>query len=77
MENEIRVSKYLLREKVSEGSLSIIWKAEHRTSREEVILKQVFLSKLNQNLKDCLDCELNFLSSVKHPNIIHLIEVIK
>ncbi|RZC67539.1 hypothetical protein C5167_011223 [Papaver somniferum] len=77
MENEIRVRKYLLREKVSEGSLSIIWKAEHKTSREEVILKQVFLSKLNKNLKDCLDCELNFLSSVKHPNIIHLIEVIQ
>ncbi|OUZ99363.1 Protein kinase domain [Macleaya cordata] len=77
MEDEISVGKYFLREKLGEGPLSIIWKAEHRSSGEEVVLKQVSLSKLNRNLKDCLDCELNFLSSVNHPNIIRLIDVIQ
>ncbi|KAF8404404.1 hypothetical protein HHK36_009289 [Tetracentron sinense] len=71
------LGEYVLRGRVGKGPQSIVWKAEHRSSGEEVALKQVYLSKLNRNLKDCLDCELNFLSSVKHPNIIRLINVIQ
>ncbi|PIA47739.1 hypothetical protein AQUCO_01400384v1 [Aquilegia coerulea] len=79
MENEeiISVEDYVIKGKIEEGRLSTVWKAENKLSGEEVVLKQVYLSKLNKNLKDCLDCELNFLSSVKHPNIIRLIEVLQ
>ncbi|XP_027330175.1 serine/threonine-protein kinase ATG1t isoform X1 [Abrus precatorius] len=65
--------RYVLKSKIGEGSFSVVWSAEHRPSGEEVAVKQVFLSQLNSHLKSCLDCEINFLSSVNHPNIIHLL----
>ncbi|KAJ4966102.1 hypothetical protein NE237_017951 [Protea cynaroides] len=71
------VGDYILKRKVGEGPLSIVWKAQHRLSGEEVAMKQIYLSKLNRNLKGCLDCELNFLSNVRHPNIIRLINAIE
>ncbi|CAM8948908.1 unnamed protein product [Rhodiola kirilowii] len=77
-ESLIRVTggDYIVTSKISKGSQSTVWKAKHKSSGQEVALKQIHLSKLNRHLKDCLDCELKFLSSVDHPNIIRLIEVI-
>eukprot|EP00268_Persea_americana_P028940 TRINITY_DN2803_c0_g1_i4.p1 TRINITY_DN2803_c0_g1~~TRINITY_DN2803_c0_g1_i4.p1 ORF type:complete len:213 (+),score=37.08 TRINITY_DN2803_c0_g1_i4:59-697(+) len=74
------VREYVLKERVGGGEgqrLSVVWRAEHRSSGHQFVLKQIFLSKLNCNLKSCLDCELNFLASVKHPNIIRLLDVIE
>ncbi|KDO38608.1 hypothetical protein CISIN_1g042278mg [Citrus sinensis] len=51
-----------------------LWKAEHLSSGDVVAVKQVYVEKLNKHLKSCLDCELNFLSSVNHPNIIRLFD---
>ncbi|TYG44019.1 hypothetical protein ES288_D11G064400v1 [Gossypium darwinii] len=56
------IGDYLLKSKLRESSVSIVWKAETKSSGEEVAVKQVFLSKLNKHLANCLDCELNFLS---------------
>lgn len=64
---------YVLKSKIGEGSFSTVWKAEQRPSGEDVAVKQVFLSKLNSHLRASLDCEINFLSSVNHPNIVHLL----
>lgn len=64
---------YLFRSKIGEGSFSAVWRAQQRPSGEDVAVKQVFLSKLNPHLKASLDCEINFLSSVNHPNIIRLL----
>ncbi|XP_015582464.1 serine/threonine-protein kinase ATG1t isoform X5 [Ricinus communis] len=69
------VGSYFLKSKLGGSSLSTVWKAEHRITGEAVAVKQVYLSKLNKHLKNCLDCELNFLSSVNHPNIIRLFHV--
>jgi serine/threonine protein kinase len=71
----VEVGDYVLESKLGEGSFSTVWKAEHRLSGQLVALKQVYLSRLNRHLRSCLDCELNFLSSVNHPNIIRLFEV--
>ncbi|TYH99420.1 serine/threonine-protein kinase ATG1t isoform X2 [Gossypium hirsutum] len=71
------IGDYLLKSKLRESSVSIVWKAETKSSGEEVAVKQVFLSKLNKHLANCLDCELNFLSSVNHPNIIRLLHVLQ
>ncbi|XP_072965474.1 serine/threonine-protein kinase ATG1t isoform X3 [Typha angustifolia] len=74
----IAIGDYDLRSRLGgEGPLSIVWRAVHRPSGEEVVLKQVRLSALNRKLRECLDCELRFLGSVKHPNIIRLIDVIQ
>ncbi|CAN6587130.1 unnamed protein product [Malus baccata var. baccata] len=64
---------YIVISEVGRGSFSTVWKAVHRQSGKVVALKQVHLSRLNRHLKNCLDCELNFLSSVNHPNIIRLL----
>ncbi|GAV71807.1 Pkinase domain-containing protein [Cephalotus follicularis] len=69
------VGGYTLKSKLGESCLSTVWRAEKRVTREEVAVKQVYLSKLNKHLKKCLDCELSFLSSVIHPNIIRLFDV--
>ncbi|XP_057544589.1 serine/threonine-protein kinase ATG1t isoform X1 [Amaranthus tricolor] len=70
------VGDYILREKISENPLSTIWRANHRKDPDfkDVALKKIFLSMLTPKLKTCLDCELNFLSSVNHPNIIRLVK---
>ncbi|XP_044469289.1 serine/threonine-protein kinase ATG1t-like isoform X2 [Mangifera indica] len=66
---------YLLKSKLGESPSSTVWKAEHVSSGDVVAVKQIYLHKLNKHLRSCLDCELNFLSSVRHPNIIRLFEV--
>ncbi|XP_031278595.1 serine/threonine-protein kinase ATG1t isoform X2 [Pistacia vera] len=66
---------YLLKSKLGESPFSTVWKAEHVSSGDVVAVKQVYLHKLNKHLRSCLDCELNFLSSVNHPNIIRLFHV--
>lgn len=73
MEPPFSIGEYRVSSKVGEGSLSTVWKAERRCSGEVVALKQVYLSKLNRNLSNSLHCEINFLSSVNHPNIIRLL----
>ncbi|KAH1245806.1 Serine/threonine-protein kinase ATG1t [Glycine max] len=70
----VRNHCYLLKSKIGEGSFSAVWRAEQRPpTGDDVAVKQVFLSKLNPRLKACLDCEINFLSSVNHPNTIRLL----
>ncbi|XP_056159092.1 serine/threonine-protein kinase ATG1t [Syzygium oleosum] len=71
----IAVGDYVLSSKLGEGSFSTVWKAVRRAGGEVVAVKQVHLSKLNGHLRSCLDCELDFLSSVDHPNIIRLLHV--
>ncbi|KAH7520806.1 hypothetical protein FEM48_Zijuj08G0185100 [Ziziphus jujuba var. spinosa] len=71
----IRVGDYILESKLGEGSFSVVWKAQHSLTGQQVALKQVYLSKLNRHLRSCLNCELTFLSSVNHPNIIRLFHV--
>jgi serine/threonine protein kinase len=64
---------YILKSKIGEGSSSTVWKAQQKPTGKDVAVKQIFLSKLNSRLKDSLDCEINFLSSVNHPNIVQLL----
>ncbi|KAL3527998.1 hypothetical protein ACH5RR_012654 [Cinchona calisaya] len=73
------VGNYVLKSLLSGvgGSPSRVWRAEHRASGQTVALKQIQLSKLTRSLENCLDCEVKFLSSVNHPNIIRLLDVFK
>ncbi|XP_062097021.1 serine/threonine-protein kinase ATG1t [Humulus lupulus] len=71
----MKVGEYVLKSKVGEGSFSTVWKAEH-INGHQVAVKQVYLSKLNNpHLRNCFDCELNFLSSVNHSNILRLFHI--
>ncbi|XP_039042476.1 diacylglycerol O-acyltransferase 2D-like [Hibiscus syriacus] len=73
----VTIGDYMLKSKLGGSSVSIVWKAESKSSGELVGVKQVFLSKLNKHLANCLDCELSFLSSVNHPHIIRLLHVLQ
>ncbi|XP_021835040.1 serine/threonine-protein kinase ATG1t isoform X1 [Spinacia oleracea] len=72
--NNWLISDFILREKISETPFSTVWKANHRNNPDfkDVALKKITLSKLTPNLKASLDCEIHFLSTVNHPNIIRL-----
>lgn len=71
----VMVEEYKAKSKLSESLTSTVWLAKHKLTGEEAVLKCFDLSKLNLNLRSCLDNELDFLSSVDHPNIIRLLEV--
>ncbi|KAM7275122.1 hypothetical protein ACFE04_016988 [Oxalis oulophora] len=73
----MKIGEYVMKCKLGESSLSTVWRAENIVSGKEVAVKQIRLSKLNKHLQSCLDCEIIFLSSVNHPNIIRLIDVFK
>lgn len=77
MEKLPAIGEYVLRSKLGESSLSTVWEAEHRTTGQMVALKQIQVRKLTRHLKNCLECELSFLSSVNHPNIIRLLDVLE
>lgn len=70
------IGDYILRGKINESSSSTVWRANHRKNPDsnDVALKKISLSKLTPLLKASLDCELNFLSIVNHPNIIRLLD---
>lgn len=71
------IGDYILIDKISESPLSSVWRANHRNNPDfkDVALKIITLSKLTPFLKASLDCEINFLSTVNHPNIIRLFDV--
>ncbi|XVF14956.1 hypothetical protein REPUB_Repub09cG0106000 [Reevesia pubescens] len=75
LSESVTIGDYILKSKLGQSSVSTVWKAESKSSGEVVAVKQVFLSKLNKHLTNCLDCEIKFLSSVNHPNIIRLLHV--
>ncbi|PSS30285.1 Serine/threonine-protein kinase [Actinidia chinensis var. chinensis] len=70
------VGDYTVMAKLGGGTMSTVWKSEHRTSGRMVALKQGALSKLTRALKNSLDYKLNYLSTVNHPNIVRLLEVL-
>ncbi|EXB39680.1 Serine/threonine-protein kinase ULK3 [Morus notabilis] len=72
------VREYVIKSKLGGGCFSTVWKAQHIVNGDQVVaVKQVHLSRLNRHLRTCLDCELNFLSSVNHPNIVRLFHVFR
>uniref|UniRef100_A0A1D1ZE68 Serine/threonine-protein kinase ULK3 n=1 Tax=Anthurium amnicola TaxID=1678845 RepID=A0A1D1ZE68_9ARAE len=71
------VAEYEVKQRIGGEGMSMVWRAVHRPSGREVALKQVRLSGLTQRLQESLDCEIGFLATVRHPNIIRLLDVIR
>eukprot|EP00252_Welwitschia_mirabilis_P013529 TRINITY_DN2974_c0_g1_i2.p1 TRINITY_DN2974_c0_g1~~TRINITY_DN2974_c0_g1_i2.p1 ORF type:complete len:190 (+),score=38.88 TRINITY_DN2974_c0_g1_i2:133-702(+) len=72
-----RIGDYLIIEKAGEGSYTVVWKAVHLLYGNYVAIKDVNLRLLDKRLRQCLDCEASFLSSVNHPNIVRLHQTIQ
>lgn len=76
--NKIKMfGDYMATKVVGAGSFTEVWKARHTLHGNQVAIKDVDLQKLNKHLRYCLDCEIKFLRSVNHPNIIRLLETIE
>lgn len=76
--NKIKMfGDYMATKVVGAGSFTEVWKAKHTLHGNQVAIKDVDLQKLNKHLRDCLACEIKFLRSVNHPNIIRLLETIE
>eukprot|EP01018_Ginkgo_biloba_P014328 Gb_00516 [translate_table: standard] len=71
------IGDYMVTKRVGAGSFTVVWKAKHRVHGNKVAIKDVDLQKLNKHLRDCLECEISFLRSVDHPNIIRLLETME
>ena len=67
------MDKYEIFEKAGSGNFSDVYKAQHLPTAEIVAIKQM---KNTDDIEDLAMKELKILSTLSHPNIIKLREVI-
>ena len=68
------VGDWVFDEKIGRGSFAVVWKAHHRTTGQVVAVKEIATDKLNQKLKQSLECEISILKRVEHRNIVRLLD---
>ena len=66
------VGEWLLEQKIGRGSFAVVWRARHRATGQVVAIKEIATDKLNQKLKQSLECEISILKRVEHRNIVRL-----
>lgn len=66
------VGAWVLEQKIGRGSFAVVWKARHRSTGQVVAIKEIATDKLNQKLKQSLECEISILKRVEHRNIVRL-----
>nr|AAS21447.1 cyclin-dependent kinase-like 1 [Oikopleura dioica] len=67
--------KYEKIEKISEGSYGIVYKCRNRETRAIVAVKRFIESEEELNIKKIAMREIRMLKSLKHQNLVNLIEV--
>lgn len=68
------VGDWILDHKIGRGSFAVVWKARHRATGQVVAIKEIATDKLNQKLKQSLECEISILKRVEHRNIVRLFD---
>ena len=68
------VGDWVLDHKIGRGSFAVVWKARHRATGQVVAIKEIATDKLNQKLKQSLECEISILKRVEHRNIVRLFD---
>jgi serine/threonine-protein kinase ULK/ATG1 len=71
------IGDYAVTQQIGSGSFAVVWKGRHRETGREVAIKEIATEKLNKKLKESLESEIAILEKANHPNIIHLIEIVK
>lgn len=72
------LDEYEVKERLGgEPPFTVVWRAVHRPTGQVVAVKRVQVSGITRTLRECLECELSFLASARHPNIIGLLDVIR
>lgn len=71
------IGDYILKQTIGEGSFSKVKLAVHKPSNNIVAIKIISKQNLSKNDKLRTEREIEILSSLNHPNIIHVIEIIQ
>ena len=70
------VSRYIKLSKIGEGTYGVIYKAKDVQSEKIVALKKIKLNPEIEGTPSTAIREIALLKELKHPNIIHLLDVI-
>ncbi|KAL6131174.1 hypothetical protein ACLB2K_069552 [Fragaria x ananassa] len=71
------IGDYILGPKVGSGSFAVVWRSTHRQLGIEVAVKEIDKKHLSPKVSESLLKEISILSTINHPNIIHLFEAIQ
>lgn len=74
-----KVGNYLLVSKLGQGQFGTVYKATHTETDETFAVKSVEKKKVNSNpkLRKLFDTEMQVMSKLSHPNILHLFEYLE
>lgn len=72
------VGPYTVTGRIGSGSYSVVYRAQHGTTGQEVAIKSVDRAKLmvHEKLQGNLEREINILKTFRHANIVQLLDVI-
>lgn len=70
------MNKFKKIEKIGEGTYGIVYKAEVMGTGRMVALKQIRLDTDSEGVPSTALREISLLKELKHPNIVHLLEVV-
>lgn len=71
------IGDYILGPRIGWGSFAVVWRSRHRQSGVEVAIKEIDKRQLSSKVSENLLKEISILSTIKHPNIVSLFEVIE
>ncbi|KAG8073225.1 hypothetical protein GUJ93_ZPchr0006g43246 [Zizania palustris] len=71
------IGEYQLLEKLGEGSFAKVFRATHLPTGAVVAVKEISLDKITDYVRGSILEETSILSTVSHPNILHLVETIQ
>jgi serine/threonine protein kinase len=74
-----KVGNYMLLSEIGKGQFGVVYKAQHTKTEEIFAIKSITKSSLNSSakLKELFDTEVKIMSNIKHPNIMHLYELLE
>jgi serine/threonine-protein kinase ULK/ATG1 len=74
-----KVGNYTLVSELGKGQFGVVYKAHNSKSDEVFAIKSITKASINSSpkLKELFDTEVKIMASIKHPNIMHLYELLE
>ena len=74
-----KVGNYVLLSELGKGQFGIVYKAQNNDSKEIFAIKSITKQSIHSSpkLKELFDTEVKIMSNIKHPNIMHLYELLE
>lgn len=70
------MERYQKMEKIGEGTYGVVYKAKDRVTGEIIALKKIRLEAEDEGIPSTAIREISLLKELRHPNIVHLYDVI-